>query len=155
MLTVEALKEIYTALGGDADAEFSLNVEGLKAIFTALGGDPAEVADLDDIASVCSKIATVASGGGKLSTASVTINNNTGSSLTMYAPIAMTDDAVARPFLTTSGTYHATVIMYDGNGVIAQWSPTVTESQITVSGKAQKIGTTINVTGDCEITISA
>lgn len=74
MLTVEALKEIYTALGGDAaGAEFSLNVEGLKAIFTALGGDPAEVADLDDIASVCSKIATVATGGGGDSGVEVTV----------------------------------------------------------------------------------
>lgn len=66
MTNVEALKNVYVALGGSADdvADVVTNVEMLKAIFTQLGGDPdavsAEVmnaAVIDAIADVSATIA--------------------------------------------------------------------------------------------------
>ena len=111
MLTVEALKEIYTALGGDAaGAEFSLNVEGLKAIFTALGGDPAEVADLDDIASVCSKIATVASGGSGGEGLSLEISSGTLTGYTIDLTIPEDVESIgARAFKGCAGIKELTI----------------------------------------------
>lgn len=172
MLTTEALKEIYTALGGDADAEFSLNVEGLKAIFTALGGDPAEVADLDDIASVCSKIATVAKGGGgDFTTAKMTFINNSSSAITDFVYAHTTEEYNTDPY-TPDGHYPLMltgpngsvlgagttevydVVLYKGKSLLGF---PYTSPQIALSGSIELSPISSRyyvISGDCTVTFS-
>lgn len=64
MTNVEALKNVYVALGGSAEdvAEVVTNVELLKAIFKQLGGDPDAVSAEVMNAAVIDAIADVANG---------------------------------------------------------------------------------------------
>lgn len=61
MTNVEALKNVYVALGGTASdvAGLSTNVELLKAIFKQLGGDPDAVSAEVMNAAVIDRIAEV------------------------------------------------------------------------------------------------
>jgi hypothetical protein len=79
MTTVEALKNVYVALGGTAEdvAEVVTNVEMLRAIFVQLGGDPDAVSAEVMNAAVIDAIADVANGFIKPSgTISITENGN-------------------------------------------------------------------------------
>lgn len=64
MTNVEALKNVYVALGGSAEdvSEVVTNVEILRAIFVQLGGDPDAVSAQVMNAAIIDAIADVANG---------------------------------------------------------------------------------------------
>lgn len=148
-------------LGGDfKDADFSLNTDALKAIYEVLGGEATTVADLTDIPAVISKIADVASGGGggssDFKTATVTVVNNLGTSISMYGAFCDSGDVAGSPasipefFVMGAGaSADVTVIKYKGTAFI-QIPQT---NEVVLSGNITKTLNGFVVTGDGTMTI--
>jgi len=159
---LEGLNKLSGALGGAETA--TENLEALNAIAGALGGETTSTNNADAI----DMIAEHASGGGgssDFSTATVTIVNNSGETVTnVNATLAFEENALGEGSPATSfpstimpvesgETSTIQVILYKGNGVI---DPINNSSlfDISFSGNIEDVGQILLVSGDGTITFS-
>ncbi len=149
MLTVEALKEVYTALGGNAGdvADASLNVEVLNKISALYNGAD----DATENAAAVANIAAVAGqiGGGSIQTVKMTVINNGESAVELKCPCIGYNGAATFAYYAQSGTTAIDVLI-----VPDKWAdlevpsaPTSTSGAITPQAPVA-----YKITGDCSIT---
>lgn len=156
MLTLDALKDLYVAAGGDASAvaNASTNVEVLNAIAVLNGGDGGSVL----IPEAVKDIADHYSGGSDFTTVKISVRNAASTSAILSIPTFDDDLGSATfvtPFINPGPAKDIDVILYNGSavGMISTLPSGATASG--TGGVSFTSATEFNVTGTGSIVISA
>lgn len=153
MTTVEALKDLYVALGGElADVQdMSTNVAVLNAISAKYSGASDAVLNPEAVANIAAVADQIGGGSGEsdYSTAEVTINNTRdNSSIQAYSGF-IEDDALILRKLVSYGETKLTIVLYKGEAKLEINADEITST----SGDLEEINTALyKVTGNCTIT---
>lgn len=153
MTTVEALKDLYVALGGDlADVQdMSTNVAVLNAISAKYEGADNAVLNPEAIANITAVAGNIGGGGeSDFSTATMTING-TGEYAADLMISAIVNDALTLYTSPDFGEYQTP--LYKGAGMA--FYGVLGYDNVSVSGNASVERGVITITGDCTITISS
>lgn len=154
MTTVQALKDLYVALGGAAAdvADCNTNVDVLNVISAKYEGADNAVLNPEAIANIAAVADQIGGGGGgdsDFSTATVTINNTVeNSSIGVLCSYIVNDDILSSDSVSY-GTKQITMILYKGSAELSIDADEITST----SGDIEETDDlTYSVTGDCTIT---
>lgn len=153
MTTVEALKDLYVALGGElADVQdMSTNVAVLNAISAKYNGASDAVLNPEAVANIAAVAGDIGGGGeSDFSTATMTING-TGEYAADLMISAIVNDALTLYTSPDFGEYQTP--LYKGAGMAFYGG--LGDDNVSVSGNASVEMGVITITGDCTITISS
>ena len=158
MTTVEALKKLYAALGGEAADVQNLdtNVAVLNAISAKYEGAADAVLNADAVANIAEAVGEGGGGSSDITTCNVNLSAYT--TMKVYLPhadkVGSTEFASGYVDLTSGYTTGVTCWLYKGQARFEVPSDIAKNVTIAVSGSATLFGTMVDITGDCSITIN-
>ena len=156
MTNAEALKAIYTALGGSAGTG-DTNADVLSAIYTVLGGE-ADTSGMTN-AELIEAVSTVAQGGGGESdfrTCKVTFTNDAGKDVYfMMGPYINSDDEffAGSVGIMQDETYILDAVLYKQQTNYIELEPS-SNIEIEATGDVEVLEDYCDIMGDCTITFS-